>query len=150
MSESLKESVSKSVFSVNRSVRIADAAILMKERGVRHLSVTDDGGAIVGLLSARDLQRPHDTNAPVSDLMTWPIATADEGLSLREAAQRMIDEKTSALVVTGQSNAIAGIMTSDDMLKALVDLLGGEGLLRKATYSPLIGEILREVQAAGL
>ena len=134
-----------------------EAADLMEEHRIRHLPVSDDLGVIVGIISDRDVSRARspnkpgfDANAKVSDYMSWPVITVSQNLPLREAAQGMVDEKISAFLVTDDAQAIVGIVTSEDMLRALVSLLSAPSRFAKASYSPVVGELLREAQAAGL
>lgn len=154
---SVKDTMSKKLVTVKWDQTMESAAEIMEEHRFRHLPVTDDLGVIVGILSDRDLaratnpQKPgFDAEAQVSDSMSWPVVTVDQNMPLKEAAQGMIDEKISAFLVTDADKAIVGIVTSQDLLKVLVELLSGPTNLAKVSFSPVVGELLREVQAAGL
>lgn len=109
----------------------------MKEHGIRHLPVVDHLGKLVGILSDRDIQRaihvrqvneieqemtfnPHDT---VETYMSWPVQTVDENASVSELTRMMIEMKVSAFVVSGGNQYIKGIITTEDLLKYLLDLL---------------------------
>jgi acetoin utilization protein AcuB len=111
----------------------------MKENGIRHLPVVDQTGRLVGMLSDRDVHRavhvkmvnqieqemtfnPHDT---VEDYMSWPVQTIDESSSIENIAKMMIELKVSAFIVSGPNQYIKGIITTEDLLKYLVELLGG-------------------------
>ena len=54
--------------------------------------------------------------------MSWPVHTFDKNTDLRFVANQMIAEKISAFLITDDKK-IVGIVTSDDMLKALIELL---------------------------
>lgn len=82
-------------------------------------------------------------------------APVSQNLPLREAARRMLEENAQAFRVTDERQTIVGVITRDGMLRALVDLLAASASastdpLTKTAYSPVVGEILREAQAAGL
>jgi acetoin utilization protein AcuB len=134
-----------------------EAVSLMEKHQFRHLPVTDDSSLIIGILSDRDVVRARnpikpgfDKTAQVSEYMSWPVITINQNLFIREAAQRMIDEKVSALLVTNDSKEIVGIVTSEDMLKELVKILSEPSRLELASFSPVVSELLREAQSAGL
>ncbi|MGZ3650200.1 MAG: CBS domain-containing protein [Bdellovibrionota bacterium] len=153
----VKSSMTRNPVTVNIAASLEEAASLMESRGFRHLPVTNDVGSIVGILSDRDVQRarhPGQMRAPttgdVSTFMSWPVITVHQDMPLREAAQAMIKEKISALLVTDDTKNIVGILTTEDLLQKLVEILPGTSALDKVSYSPVVGELLREVQASGL
>jgi acetoin utilization protein AcuB len=154
---SVKQNMSKNTISVRWDLAMSDAAELMEKNEFRHLPVTDDLGVVVGIISDRDVKRAMDPKRPgfmskvlISEYMSWPVITVNQNFSLREAAQGMIDEKISAFLVTDDAKTIVGIVTSEDLLKALVSLLSAPSTMTKFSYSPVLGELLREAQASGL
>ena len=155
--QSIKKSMSQDLVTINWNARMQEASELMEENRIRHLPVTDEGGVIVGILSNRDVNRAMSPKKPgfspessVSEYMSWPVVTVDQGLTLKDAAQGMIDEKISAFLVTSDTKEIVGIVTSEDLLKAFAALLSAPGPLTRLSYSPVVGELLREAQSAGL
>jgi CBS-domain-containing membrane protein len=109
----------------------------MKSHGIRHLPVVDHTGKLVGILSDRDVQRainvkmineveqemtfaPHDT---VENFMSWPVQTVDEKTSITDLTRMMIELKVSAFVVNGPNQYVKGIITTEDLLKYLLELL---------------------------
>lgn len=109
----------------------------MKEHGIRHLPVVDMSGKLVGIISDRDMLRaanirmineieqemtfnPHHT---VEDFMSWPVQTVSEKTSVEDLAKMMIDQKVSAFVVNGPNQYIKGIITTDDLLQYLIEML---------------------------
>lgn len=111
----------------------------MKREDFRHLVVIDDSGKLVGLISDRDFKRAmwsadsfdahglHDgptfrRDAKVCDYMSWPVATLSDETDLAAAVDLMIEKKVSAVVIVRDNN-FTGIITSEDMLKVLSELL---------------------------
>jgi CBS domain-containing protein len=138
---------------------IAEARDLMEEKGIRHLPVVDSEGLVIGILSDRDVNRAMSPVRPgfmggsaVSDFMSWPAITVDEGMPLAEVAEGMLDEKVSSFLVTRGGREVVGIITSDDLLKVLRNLLRGEtkSPLKALPYSPVVREALNEIQSVGL
>jgi len=100
---------------------------LMATHRVRHIVVLD-GGALVGIVSDRDVVRVTATNSgrvldvdgcAVRDIMTGaPLHATSPDAALVDASETMRREKVSALPVV-DADAVVGILTSDDVLAAL-------------------------------
>lgn len=129
--------MTKKIITVKVTTPIQAAYEEMREHCIRHLPVLDVSGKLVGILSDRDLLRaanvrmvneieqemtfnPHHT---VEDFMSWPVITISEQTSLEDLAKMMIKEKVSAFIVSGPNQYIKGIITTEDMLQYLVDIL---------------------------
>lgn len=139
----VKEGMSTDVITVENSESLLNAYQLMQRRRIRHLPVVNADGVVVGILSDRDINRAmhsqidksnafvkseevvFDPKARVEDYMSWPVKAFDKDRSLKEVAKEMIHEKISAVLVTDRENDIAGIITTEDLLRVLIELLEG-------------------------
>jgi acetoin utilization protein AcuB len=106
---------------------LAEAHQTMREKGVRHLPVVDDG-QVKGVVSQRDLYlletlRGVDAARElVEEAMSSEPYLVDPEAALEEVAEAMaLHKHGSALVV--ERSAIVGIFTTTDALRALVTLL---------------------------
>jgi CBS domain-containing protein len=108
---------------------------LLRLRGVRRLPVAV-GGLLVGLVTEGDLKRAEPSTltdsqehfdqvmeaTPVSRIMIQnPITTTAE-TPLLEAAEILLSTKYGALPVVA-GNHVVGILTDNDLIRALVDAL---------------------------
>lgn len=137
-----RESMSTKLVTINFNENMDTAYRRMKKRQLRHLPVCDDSGEVVGMLSDRDVQRAmisevtHESPGPASsesiafdpaarvrDYMGWPVLTVEQNSDVRLVAERILQEKVSALLVK-DGPATVGIVTTDDLMKVLIDLLG--------------------------
>lgn len=137
----LKENMSKHLITIAWDESIERAYRLLKANEVRHLPVHSNSGEIIGILSDRDVQRAmisriepvagrvtgdetidFDPNSRVSDYMSWPPKSVDQNADLKLVAEKMIIGKISALLVVN-GEKIVGIVTTEDMLKVLLELL---------------------------
>jgi CBS domain-containing protein len=159
MKKNASEAMTKKLVTVPWNHAISEAYSLMEERKIRHLPVTDKDGFVVGILSDRDVNRAMNPVRPgfaeglsVADFMSWPAITVDEGISVADVAEGMVDEKVSAFLVTKDGEEVVGIVTSEDLLKLLRSLLKGD---RKSTlaalpYTPIVREVMRGLQTVGI
>jgi len=154
------------VISVPPGAPLSEAFRLMRQRGVRHLAVVDDG-RLVGIVSDRDLKRaippsagtasvptPEMASLPVERLMTQPVITTGPSVSVEDAGRVMVSEKISALPVT-EGGRLVGIITETDVVTLLVQALGvTEPSTRlEVSFAPAasaLGDIVRTVEAAGV
>jgi len=56
---------------------------------------------------------------PVDNLMTSPVLTVEPSETVKTAVERMFDREISGLVVTGDDQTVAGVITKTDVLRAL-------------------------------
>ena len=106
---------------------IESALMLMKSRHFRHLPVVDSTKKIVGLVSDRDLYRGLSCDeVSVSQVMIKEFKTVDLKTDIKEIVSLMVSMKVSAFLVT-RDKKIIGIITSDDLLHLLLQLLEENG-----------------------
>jgi acetoin utilization protein AcuB len=125
------------VISVTPKTTLPEAVRLMRERGIRHLPVVEDG-KLVGIVSDRDLKRAMASPATslevheltyllnrlaVGEIMTRTVITIGAMFPVEEAARLMVMEKVSALPVT-DADRLIGIVTETDVLDLFVRAMG--------------------------
>lgn len=113
--------------------KLEDALGIMRAAGVRHLLVMDDE-ELVGVVTDHDLRRPDwrdgrplaveelyliGQDLRVRDVMTEEVVTIEYDEPTARAAQLMVDNKFNCLPVV-RDGALVGILTSSDLLAALV------------------------------
>jgi acetoin utilization protein AcuB len=141
MKKLVRENMSNHLISIGINERVETAFKRMREHSVRHLPVISEVGEIVGMLSDRDVQRAmistieheprgrgvsetiiFDPETRVRDYMTWPVEAVDQHTGIRLVAERMVQEKISSFLVS-HGEKIVGIVTTEDLLRVLMDLL---------------------------
>ncbi|MEK6578465.1 MAG: CBS domain-containing protein [Bdellovibrionota bacterium] len=142
MEKITSEVMTKDLVTVVMGAPLSDAFVLMRDRRIRHLPVTDEAGEVIGILSDRDISRAmtpdpeadpsgaddaqFDPSFRARDFMTWPVRTVADDVPVQDVARRMLKEKVSALLVVDRTRKIRGIVTTDDLLKLLIRLLDKE------------------------
>ena len=132
----VRDAMTKEVATVGPETGVGEAWGLCRERGIRHLPVVE-GGRIVGIVSDRDLRDvspPRDTQdqentlgyARVREIMSSEVVTAHPLDTIEHAARVIYDHKFNCLPVVADGE-IAGIITSSDLVRTLVELIGAGG-----------------------
>jgi acetoin utilization protein AcuB len=138
---------------------------------IRHLPVLDDHGDLVGIISDRDFQRAmrtdvrYDSNfvtqaefeseALVRDYMSQPVKSVGPETDVKSAARLMIDNKISSILVVDDDFKMLGIVTPEDLMKLLIEVLGGgqesfiESVESLAVNSPM-GTVASALSQAGI
>lgn len=134
----IKQVMSHALKTIEEDATMLAASNMMKVNNIRHLPVTNKEGQIVGILSDRDIQRASTVThnhtgksiyiqefKKVSEFMTSPVHTVLENEEVDKVVREMLELKVSCFLVKKESK-ITGIVTSDDFLLFLLDILGKE------------------------
>lgn len=108
---------------------IAEVAELLMREDIRHLPVID-AGALVGMVSDRDVQRFardalfQDTpaarrhlQAPVSTIMATDVVDTIVDNDVDDAIEKLVENKVGALPVVDGEGVLVGIVSTLDVLK---------------------------------
>ena len=128
----VKDSMTREVVVLSPETTAGEALALCRERRIRHLPVLE-AGRLVGIVSGRDLRSaapglgdPARASAlekiRVSEVMTRDVATTRPDDPIEEAANRMREKRIGCLPV--EDERLVGILTSSDVMEALVQLIG--------------------------
>jgi CBS domain-containing protein len=99
----------------------------MDEGAFRRLPVVDDHGALVGIVTDRDMRRHHGyySSTLVDAAMTEKVLTVRAEDPLATAAETLLRHKVDGLPVVGPDAKLVGIITTTDLVRALVRSLEG-------------------------
>jgi acetoin utilization protein AcuB len=164
----VSEIMSTQLMTIPSSATLESAYQRMHKRKIRHLLVTNDEGELMGLISERDLQRSFVYAPPelasafprpsfpdgelVRDYMTSAVITSNVNERLVDAIEKMTTHKISSLVITNREG-VCGILSSEDLLNALSDLLQSHTIgsaLQRFTYSSPVGEVVNFFNSASI
>ncbi|SNT44193.1 IMP dehydrogenase [Rhodococcoides kyotonense] len=82
------------------------------------LPVTDETGALVGIITNRDMRFEVDQNRRVSEVMTKaPLITAQEGVTAEAALGLLRRHKIEKLPIVDGQGALTGLITVKDFVK---------------------------------
>lgn len=133
----IKDLMSSPVFSLTESDSLHSARSLMDLQRIRHIPITTVDNVFTGLITHRDLlgatisklaeldpetQKEIDAGVPIREIMRTDIATVDEDVLLKDAAQILLNHKYGCLPVV-HNGELKGIVTEADFLRLTINLM---------------------------
>jgi acetoin utilization protein AcuB len=138
----VKDVMSRDPITIDPEAPIGTALDVVRSKRVRHLPVVDEAGALVGIVTDRDLRhaalaptvpelrsaRVHRRtrrlgekleNLRVRDVMTWAVVTTGSEVALLSAALVMLESRVGSLPVV-EEGRLVGLLTEQDVLKVLM------------------------------
>jgi IMP dehydrogenase len=104
---------------IDPDMRVFDVIKLTQQHRISGLPVVRDG-AVVGIVTNRDLRFETRLDEPVRNIMTprERLVTVPEGATLDEAQRLMHEHRLERVLVVGEAFALKGLITVKDILKA--------------------------------
>ena len=135
-----RDLMTKDPFTLTEQATLEDAAELMRERDIRHVPIVDREGALVGIVSDRDLGsldlgrligdagvegvRAHLATSVIK-VMTPEVITVGPEDGLDEVVDLMLESRVGAVpVVEAHSRRVVGIVSYVDVLRAFRNAQG--------------------------
>jgi CBS domain-containing protein len=120
------------VATIGRQASLAEAANLLRERGIGALVVSEDGRKIDGIISERDVVRAlaaHGAGAlsrTVASVMTSEVVTCRNDDSVERLMHLMTERRIRHLPVTDGDDLLTGIISIGDVVKGRLGQLEHE------------------------
>ncbi len=134
----VEQIMTKDVLTVQPDTRLAKIADLMRKNSVRHIPVIDAQGAVLGIVSHRDVQRAQPSvittldrgevtylldKVSAADIMHKKVTTCSPRTLVEEAGRLMRPAKIGCLPVV-DGGKLVGIITNVDLLDFFLDITG--------------------------
>jgi acetoin utilization protein AcuB len=141
----VRDWMTRKLVTLSPEASVGEALTLCRERRIRHIPILEEG-RLVGIVSDRDLRDASPAlgdaerasalqKIRVGDVMTREVSTADPQDSIENVAQEMYELKIGSLPVVAEAPVVdeglavaeeelLGIVTSSDVMRALVTLAG--------------------------
>ena len=120
MGPTVNDVMSPNPFCLEVGKRVSDAAWEMKAELIGGAPVRDEKGAVVGMVSVTDLL-DVDRLASVRNVMQREITSVRPGTPIVEAARIMLDKGFHRLPVMTEGGTLVGILSTLDVIRALLD-----------------------------
>ena len=146
MNELIEKAMTKNLVTIPWGTSVHAAEELMREKRIRHLPVIDEDGDVLGILSHRDVNSTISTQStPVEMAMRAPVEFVHESVSLRSVTLKMLEKKISCLLVANDQGVAVGIVTTDDLLWYLAEILQREEQEQNGTLAVLKEKTLQTI-----
>ena len=127
----------KDVVTITEEGHVGQAINRLRENGISRLPVLNENGRLTGVITTHDIvefvirgesrlgrhDRSGDTDRmldiPVYDLMSNPVLTATPEETVKAAVERMFENDIAGLIVSEDGDAVDGVVTKTDVLRAL-------------------------------
>lgn len=107
---------------------VEQAEDLLRQNRITGLPVVNGAGRLVGVISQTDLLsldvpgvsaliRHRGRAVRVGEVMSAPAVTIDSDATLRDAAQRMVDERVHRLVAVDEMDRPIGVVSAMDFVR---------------------------------
>ena len=114
------QAMTRAVVTVGPETPLREVARILSERRISGLPVVDGAGALVGVVSGRDLLTRRDGARTAGEAMSSPAICIGAERPVWEAAQLMSARRVQRLPVRGRDGRLAGIVTRADLVRAFV------------------------------
>lgn len=127
------------VIAVTPETSLLKLSKLMRDNNIRRVPVVDEKGCLAGIISDRDVRDASPSKATTldmyemhyllaelkaKDIMTPRPFTVKPTDTVEKAAMLMLDNKFGGLPVVEEDGFLAGIISDQDVFKALVTITG--------------------------
>jgi acetoin utilization protein AcuB len=136
----VSESMATDLITVAPKTTLAAAKELMQDKNIRHLPVVDDKGKLLGIVTDRDMREAQPSSLlpkedyertyskvmqhTVEDIMSKDPLTISVYYTLQDTLLVMGMKKVGALPVVDEEGYLKGIMSTRDLLRAFVNVMG--------------------------
>jgi len=145
---------SSNLICIRSGAPIEYAKQIMNEKKIQHLPLIDSEENIIAMLSYSDvITNEKFKDMPVDFFANSPVTFADQDMPLSDVAYKMLDHKTSSVIICNDESQAIGIITTNDMLLQFAKLLKEkENSHRFNTVNVIttVGEFFRKLSDIGI
>lgn len=136
------ETMRTDLIAVGAETKLSEAKSLMQEGNFRHLPVVDADGKLVGIITDRDMRDAQPSSLvdqedyqqtfakvmqhTVGEIMTKNPLTVAPYYTLQDTLLMIGKKKVGALPVIDEDGKLKGILSTRDLLRAFVNIMGIE------------------------
>lgn len=135
----IEQWMTKDVITLPQETSMMKASKLMKEQSISRIPVVDEKGALVGIVSDRDIKDASPSKATtldmhelyyllseikLKDIMSKKVITIRVGETVERAAVLLLENNIGGMPVVDAANKVVGIVTDSDIFKVLIRITG--------------------------
>lgn len=120
----MKINFETTLITAKKGTLLREAKKIMSEHRIHHLPILNEQNEITSILSDRDFLNTDQLQEwPVDYFANSPVESVTTDTPLRQVALLMLNKKISSVLLIDQKNTALGIITSNDLLFQLSELL---------------------------
>lgn len=131
--------MSSNLISISEDRDIETAVGLMKVNKIRHLPVVNSNNELSGIISTKDVAAASDKRKPIKSIMTSPVRIVKKSANVKTVIEIMLKHKICSVLVANEEDVV-GIVTTDDLLKLLADVIDDSDRLENLDVSSFFDE----------
>ena len=141
----ISEFMTSKPYTLRESDSLNDARIIMTEKHIRHIPITDDDDHLLGLVTQRDVLAAtapammrqgnnvsYEADVRLSDIMKRDVSVIHKSDPLRQAALYIQSRKYGCLPVVSDDRLV-GIITDSDFIDIAINLLEQAEMMEEET-----------------
>ncbi len=130
--------------------KLIDVLLLMQKHNISGVPVTDDQGALLGILTNRDIRFETNLEHKVRQIMTRKnLVTVPDGTTLEESKALLHKHKIEKLLVVDKQKRLKGLITIKDIEKTQRHPLASKDHFGRLRVGAAIGVGDEELKRAG-
>ena len=106
--------------SEDRDIETADG--VMRVNKIRHLPVVNSNNELSGIISTKDVAAAADRRKSIKSIMTTPVRIVKKNTNVKTVIEIMLKHKICSVLVANEEDVV-GIITTDDLLKLLAQVI---------------------------
>lgn len=125
---------------ISPEASVGDALGMMSKHHIGGIPVVDAKGALIGIVTNRDLRFQTEKKRPISEVMTREnLITAPKGISLAEATKILMRSKVEKLPVVDKDGLLVGLITYKDLMKIKDNPIASKDAMGRLLVAAAVG-----------
>lgn len=132
--------MSSNLISIEENQNVEMAEAIMNVNRIRHLPVVDELNELSGIISATDIANTQDKKVSIRSVMSQRVRIIKQNSNIKKIIEQMLRFKISSMLVA-QDDELVGIVTTDDLLQLLYELLDEDEHVQASEVPNLIENV---------
>lgn len=132
-----KAVMSSQLILISEEKDVSEAENLMAQNQIRHLPVVDSFDELAGIITSTDVAKTINKQTKIKEVMSPRVRIIKRDENVKKIIAQMLKFKISSMVVS-HNEALVGIVTTDDLIQLLYELIDEDENLKNVEISTLL------------
>ena len=129
--------MSSQLISISKDKEVVEAEELMTANKIRHLPVIDAFNELSGIITSTDIAKAINKHKKIKEAMSPRVRIIKRDENVKKIIHQMLKFKISSMLVSHNEDLV-GIVTTDDLIQLLYELIDEDENLKKLEVSTLL------------